>query len=469
MVNSLELEIIKGRAFMKQADIVVIGGSAAGIAAAITARRHYPEKSVILIRKEEKVLIPCGIPYIFGTLGKPENNLIPDGVLQNNNIELIIDEAVELQAKELDPKEKKVVLASGEFVLYDKLIIATGSSPAVLPIPGFDKKNVYTIKKDVKHLQSLLDALKNVKDLVILGCGFIGVEFADECKKNRNINVTVVEMLDQCLQIVFGEGACKCCQEIEDYLKGKGICLVTGASIAEILGDEKITAVKLSNGEEITADALIVGVGVRPNVELARKAGLATSKMGIVVDTTMRTSDPNIFACGDCATKFSFFTGQPSTLRLASIATTEARIAGANLYEISRKNPGALGVFSTAVGDLTVAIAGVSEKGAKNCGFEVVTGEAEAADRHPAGMPGTSKMWVKLIFNKVNGELIGGAVKGGPSAGELINAISACIQNRMRANDIAIFQIGTHPAVTASPIAYPLVTVAEIALKKMKS
>jgi NADH oxidase (H2O2-forming) len=454
---------------MKQADIVVIGGSAAGIAAAITARRHYPEKSIILIRKEEKVLIPCGIPYIFGTLGKPENNLIPDSVLQNNNIELIVSAAVELHAKELNPKEKKVVLANGDSVLYDKLVLATGSSPAVLPIPGFDKKNVYTVKKDVKHLQNLLDDLKKVKDLVILGCGFIGVEFADECKKNRDINVTIVEMLDQCLQIVFGEGACKCCQEIEDYLKGKGITIVTGASIAEILGDEKLTAVKLSNGEEVKADALIVGVGVSPNVELARKAGLATSKAGIVVDTTMRTSDPNIFACGDCATKFSFFTGQPSTLRLASIATTEARIAGANLYEISRKNPGALGVFSTAVGDLTVAIAGVSEKGAKNCGFEVVTGEAEAADRHPAGMPGTSKMWVKLIFNKVNGELIGGAVKGGPSAGELINAISACIQNRMRANDIAIFQIGTHPAVTASPIAYPLVTVAEIAWKKMKS
>ena len=453
---------------MKQADIVVIGGSAAGIAAAITARRHYPEKSIILIRKEEKVLIPCGIPYIFGTLGKPENNLIPDGVLQNNNIELIISEAVELHAKELNPKEKKVVLANGDSVLYDKLIIATGSSPAVLPIPGFDKQNVFTIKKDVKHLQTLLDTLENVKDLVILGCGFIGVEFADECKKNRDINVTIVEMLDQCLQIVFGQGACKCCQEIEDYLKGNGITIVTGTSVAEILGDEKIKAVKLSNGQEIKADALIVGVGVRPNVELARKAGLATNKAGIVVDTTMRTSDPNIFACGDCATKFSFFTGQPSTLRLASIATTEARIAGANLYEISRKNPGALGVFSTAVGDLTVAIAGVSEKGAKNCGFEVVTGEAEAADRHPAGMRGTSKMWVKLVFNKVNGELIGGAVKGGPSAGELINAISACIQNRMRANDIAIFQIGTHPAVTASPIAYPLLTVAEIALKKMK-
>jgi NADH oxidase (H2O2-forming) len=453
---------------MKQADVVVVGGSAAGIPAAITARRHYPEKSIILIRKEKQVLIPCGIPYIFGTLGKPENNLIPDSVLQNNNIELIADEAKELQAKELDPKEKKVVLASGESVLYDKLILATGSSPSVLPIPGFDKKNVYTIKKDVQYLQNLLDALKNVKNLVILGCGFIGVEFADECKKNRDINVTIVETLDQCLQIVFGEGACKCCQEIEDYLAQKGITIITGTSIAEILGDESITAVRLSNGKEIQADALIVGVGVSPNVDLAQKAGLAVDKWGIVVDTTMRTSDPNIFACGDCASKFSFFTGKPSSLRLASIATTEARIAGANLYEISRKNPGVIGVFSTALGNLTVAIAGMSEKGAKQCGFEVVTGEAEAPDRHPAGMPGASKMWVKLVFNKVNGELIGGAVKGGPSAGELINTISACIQNRMRANDIAIFQTGTHPAVTASPIVYPLVTVAEMALKSMK-
>jgi NADH oxidase (H2O2-forming) len=453
---------------MKQADIVVIGGSAAGIPAAITARRHYPEKTVILIRKEKQVLIPCGIPYIFGTLGKPESNLMSDKVLQDNNIELIIDEVVEIHAKELDPKEKKVVLASGESVLYDKLILATGSSPAVLPIPGFDKKNVFTIKKDVQYLQTLLDTLGNVKDLVILGCGFIGVEFADEIKKHRHINVTIVEMLDQCLQIVFGEGACKCCQEIEEYLTKIGVTIITGASIIEILGDEAIKAVRLSNGKEIKADALIVGVGVSPNIELVKKAGLATNKWGIIVDTTMKSSDPNIFACGDCATKFSFFTGQPSTLRLASIATTEARIAGANLYEISRKNPGALGVFSTAVGNISIAIVGISEKGAKQCGFEVVTGEAEVPDRHPAGMPGTSKIWVKLIFNKVNGELIGGAVRGGPSAGELINTISACIQNRMRANDIAIFQIGTHPAVTASPIVYPLVTAAEIALKNMK-
>jgi len=408
------------------------------------------------------VLIPCGIPYIFGTVGAPENDLIPDGVLKANNIDLVIDEA-----KDLSPKEKKITLASGESVTYEKLVLATGSFSCVPPIPGIDKKNVYPITKDVQHLQNLLNALKDAKDLVILGCGFIGVEFADECKKNRDINVTIVEMLNQCLQIAFGEEACKCCQEVEDYLAEKGINVITGVSLTEVLGDDMVTGVKLSSGQEIKADSLIVGIGVRPNVVLAEKAGLAVSKGGIIVDTTMRTSDPNIFACGDCTSKFSFFTGQPSGLRLASIATTEARIAGANLYEISRKNPGVVGVFSTALGNLTVAMAGMSAKGAKECGFDVITGEAEAADRHPGGMPGMSKMWVRLVFNKVNGELVGGAVRGGPSAGELINTISAFIQTRMRANDIATFQIGTHPAVTASPIAYQLVNAAEMALKNM--
>jgi NADH oxidase (H2O2-forming) len=457
------ITMLMGRHDMKQVDIVVIGGSAAGIPAAITARRHYPEKSILLIRKEKQVLIPCGIPYIFGTVGTPENNLIPDSVLQANNIELIVDEA-----KELSLTEKKVTLASGESVIYDKLVLATGSVSLVPPIPGIDKKNVYAIKKDVQYLKNLLNALKDAKDVVILGCGFIGVEVADECKKNRDINVTIVEMLDQCLQIAFGEEACRCCQEVEDYLAEKGIKIITGARLEEVLGDDKVTAVKLSNGQEVKADMLIVGIGVRPNVVLAEKAGLAVDKRGIIVDTTMRTSDPNIFACGDCASKFSFFTGQPSGLRLASIASTEGRIAGANLYEISRKYPGVVGVFSTALGNLAVAMAGMSEKGAKQCGFDVVTGEAEAPDRHPGGMPGMSKMWVRLVFNKVNGELVGGAVKGGPSAGELINTISACIQNRMRANDIATFQIGTHPAVTASPIAYQLVNAAEMALKNMK-
>jgi len=448
---------------MKSADIVVIGGSAAGVPAAVTARRHYPDKSVILVRKEKQVLIPCGIPYIFGTVGKPENNLIPDAAVTGAGIELVMD-----GARSLDPAKKCVALESGEVVSYDRLVIATGSKPLVPPIPGIDKKNVFVVQKDVDYLRNLMSTLDGAKDVVILGCGFIGVELADECKKGRNVNVTIIEMLNHCLQIAFGEEACKCCQEVEQDLASKGINVITGTRLVEVMGGEKVTGVKLEDGRKIKADLLIVGIGVTPNTELAEKAGLKVDKGGIVVDTNMRTSDSNIFACGDCATKFSFFTGQPSGLRLASIATTEARIAGANLYNTRRKNPGVVGVFSTALGGLTVAMAGMSEKGARSCGFEVVAGEAEAPDRHPGGMPGMSKMWVKLVFNKANGELVGGAVRGGPSAGELINTISACIQNKMTADDIATFQIGTHPAVTASPIAYQLVNAAELALKNMR-
>jgi NADPH-dependent 2,4-dienoyl-CoA reductase/sulfur reductase-like enzyme len=448
---------------MKNADIVVIGGSAAGVPAAVTARRHYPEKSVMLVRKEKLVLIPCGIPYIFGTVGKPENNLIPDAAVTGAGIELVVD-----GAKALDPSKKTVTLDSGEVVAYDRLVLATGSKPLVPAIPGIDKKNVFCIQKDVDYLRGVMSAVDGAKDVVILGCGFIGVELADECKKGRNVNVTVIEMLNHCLQIAFGEEVCKCCQEVEQDLSSKGINVITGAKLIEVLGKDAVTGVKLGDGREIKADVLIVGIGVTPNVELAKNAGLAVDKGGIVVDTNMRTSDPSIFACGDCATKFSFFTGQPSGLRLASIATTEARIAGANLYNTRRKNLGVVGVFSTALGGLTVAMAGMSEKGARSCGFEVVAGEAEAPDRHPGGMPGMSKLWVKLVFNKTNGELVGGAVRGGPSAGELINTISACIQNKMTADDIATFQIGTHPAVTASPIAYQLVNAAELALKNMR-
>ena len=444
---------------MKKADVVVIGGSAAGLPAAITARRHYPGKSIMLIRKEEQVLIPCGIPYIFGTVGSTDKNLIPDASLEMNNIELLIDEA-----QELHPKEKSVLTVSGETVTYDKLILATGADPLVLPIPGRDKKNVFSVTKEVAYLNTLLDTLTDVKDLVVLGGGFIGVEFADECNKNRDINVTIVELLPHCLMLAFEEDLCI---EAEQALKNRGVNILCGTRLEEILGGDKITGVRLSDGTELKADALIIGVGVRPNATLAEKAGLKTDRGGIVVDTHMRTSDPSIFACGDCASKVSFFNGQPSGLKLASIATTEARIAGSNLFSTRRVNTGVVGVFATAIGDLVLGTAGLSEKAAKENGFEIATGQAESPDRHPGGMPGMAKMKVKLIFNKNTSELIGGYVRGGSSAGELANTISACIQKKMTADDIATFQLGTHPAVTASPIAYQLVNAAELAIKSM--
>ena len=160
---------------MKTADVVVIGGSAAGLTAAITSRRHYPDKSVLVIRKEKEVLIPCGIPYIFGTLGSCNKNLIPDAALEKNNVELLIDEVTEI-----DTESKIITTKTGEKTKYDRLVIATGSEPLSPPIPGSDKKGVYAIKKDVSHLQKMISALDKSKNVVIIGSGFIGVELAEK-------------------------------------------------------------------------------------------------------------------------------------------------------------------------------------------------------------------------------------------------------------------------------------------------
>jgi NADH oxidase (H2O2-forming) len=188
---------------MKKADVIVIGGSAAGPTAGISCRRRYPDKSVVLIRREEKVLIPCGIPYIVGTVGTPEKNLIPDALLSNNGIELIRGEVTEI-----DRDNRVVSLASGEEMGYDKLIVATGSLPMELPIPGLDKENVFTVRKDVAYLNKMLEVMNRSKDIIIIGGGFIGVEFADECRKHRSCedcSVTIVEILPHCLQLALEE------------------------------------------------------------------------------------------------------------------------------------------------------------------------------------------------------------------------------------------------------------------------
>ena len=214
---------------------------------------------------------------------------------------------------------------------------------------------------------------------------------------------------------------------------------------------------------------VIIGVGARPNTELAEKAGLQIGPTrAIAVDRFMRTiTDPNVFACGDCAEKYAFFSGKPSRTMLASIAGVEGRIVGANLFDTRYHNCGEVGVFSTIIGEQAFGCAGLTETMARQEGYDVVTGEATAADRHPGGMPGAASTKVKLIFSKDNGLLLGGGVSGGRSTGELTNIISACIQHRMTAYEVSLFQMGTHPALTASPMVYQLVNAAELAIKAM--
>jgi len=286
-VNRLDILLL-------QTDVLILGGLS-GITAGISCRRHYPDKKVVLVRKEGTVLIPCGIPYIYGTVGGPENDVIPDGLLEKNQIELIKGEAVTV-----DRENKIVELKDGERISYDKLVFATGSLPVVPPIPGVDKKNVYPIKKDFNYLGEIYKQMESVKDLVIIGGGFIGVEFADECRKGRDINVTVVEALQQCLQLAMDD---EFCAEAQAKLAETGVKIRVDSKVTEILGDEAVTGVKLADGTEIKADMVILGIGARPNTGLAKKSGVELGfNNAIRVDSLMQTyTDPDIFAVGDCA------------------------------------------------------------------------------------------------------------------------------------------------------------------------
>lgn len=445
---------------MKKVDALIIGGSASGFTAAITARRHYPDASLALIRQEEKTLIPCGIPYIFGTLGSPEKDLMPDAVLAKNNVELIVD-----RVAAIDRQARAVITAEGQSISYRKLIVATGSLPLVPPIPGVEKENVFAIKKDVAHLAHLLEVVEESRDVVVIGGGFIELEMADECRKLGHLNISVVEMLPHWLFAVFDEALCV---QAEEELTKAGIRVWASRKAKALLGDGKVEHVELDSGERLRADGVILGIGVRPNTELAQNAGLQIgSTGGIVVDRHMLTSDPNIFASGDCAEKVSFFTGQPAKVWLASVATAEARIAAANLFEIRRAHKGSISVFSTKIGDLACGLAGIGEKSAREAGIAYVVGEAEAADKHPGSLPGAKALRVKLIFRKYSEILIGGQACGGDAVGEMANLIATMIQAEMNAHQIATFQMGTHPLLTASPVGYPLVNAAELALSRM--
>jgi len=444
---------------MDKTDVLIVGGSASGVVTALTARRYHKGAQITLIRREKQVLVPCGIPYIFGTIGSPERNLIPDTLLSKNDVDLIIDEV-----NSLEPAKKTITTLGGTTFRYEKLVLATGSTPIVPPILGVELKNVFMPKKDIDYLKALSKALEDANDVVIVGGGLVGIEFADEFRK-KGSNVTIVELLPHCLQLVFDE---EFCSLAEKKLSERGVKIRTNTRIEGIVGREEAEGVRLNTGEELRADIVFIAIGVMPNIRIAQEAGLRIGPHKAVwVDEYQRTSDENVFAVGDCAEKKSFFTGNPVALRLASIATREARIAAENLYRLNRRNEGAIGAFSTVIGDFSMGAVGLTEKMARDFKYEPVVGVAMAPDKHPASMPNTSEMKVKLVFDKATGQILGGQVYGGLTTGEVVNILASMIQKRMTVDEVLNFQMGTHPALTASPISYPIVSAAEDAKSKL--
>ncbi|MBN1778089.1 MAG: FAD-dependent oxidoreductase [Clostridiales bacterium] len=449
---------------MKKTNVLVIGGSATGLVGAMTAKTNYPDKSVTVVRKEEKVMIPCGIPYIFSTVECSDNNILPDGGLQKLGVDIIIGEVTGV-----DTKAKVCTLKDGETIQYDKLIMGTGSLPSVPAwLKGAELENVFTIPKNKDYLDELHKKLDGLGKVVVIGAGFIGVEVSDELNKAGK-NVTLVEILPRVLGATFDD---EFAAEAERLLTERGVQLKTNCGVKEIIGDRRVSKVSLNNGETLDADAVILALGYLPNTELAKSMGLEINDYGFIkADQYRRTSISDVFAAGDCAAKIDFATGMPSKIMLASTACTEARTAGMNLYELSTVNTfrGTIGIYSTCIGDTAFGVAGLIEQTAAKEGFKIVTGSFTGVNRHPGKMADAHKETVKLIVSKQSGVILGGEVMGGKCAGQLVNVIGVAIQSHMTVNDLLMMQIGTQPMLTASPAGFPLIKAAEIVAKALKN
>ncbi|MCD6227060.1 FAD-dependent oxidoreductase [Candidatus Micrarchaeota archaeon] len=446
---------------MRKTDILIIGGGPAGIVAAVTAKNNYPLKRIMLAREKNKGVIPCGIPYIFNRLSSVDKDILPDTPLEKNKITLLIDTAVSIDI------DNKIVKFKNDKVKYDKLILATGSKPVMLPIPGIDKKGVWQVKKDVNYLKRLRTAVLHSKNIVIIGGGFIGIELADELSNIKGLRISVIQKATHCTTNFDDEFA----TEIEEGLKKKGVKIYTNCIVNKILGRDKVDSVKLSNGRVIKADIVILSIGARPNIDLIENTMIKTGDYGgIWVDEYMRTNIRDIFACGDCAETRDFFTGRNIPIMLASTAVTEARVAASNLYHLTdlRENRGTLGIFSTMINGRVYGGVGLTENRAKKEGFNIIISKSECYNHHPSALENSGKIRVKLIFSKISKRLLGAEISGPESISEMINILGLAIQRGITVYDFNTLQISTHPLLTASPTVYPLITAAQSALSKLK-
>jgi len=447
-----------------RSDIVIVGGGPAGVITALTSKSVYPDKSVCVVKEIGDGVIPCAIPYMMATIEDPKQNILGNKPLEDAGIGVIVE-----KVESLDADSHRVTFGSGDHLRYEKIVLATGTDPVIPPIQGVDLPGVYTIRKSLSALTAMKEKLESSKNIVIIGGGFIGAEFADELSRMSSVDVHVIEVMPKLLYSAFDD---ELCDAVARILSAQGTHIHTDSKAVSIDGDTAVRSVTLENGEKIPADLVLVSVGAKPSVTLAENAGLRIADDGsIQVDEYMRTSAEDVFAVGDCAMKRDFFTRKPVPVLLASTATAEARNAGTNIYGIRvlHQIQGTVAAFSTRIGDVAFASAGMTSRVCDKEGFRYVTATAAAPDRHPGILPGARNMTVKLVFADRSGIILGAQVSGGPSVGELINMIALAIQKKVTVRELDMMQFATHPLLTSAPTVHPLVNAAHQALVKLRS
>lgn len=454
--------------------IIVIGGSAAGAKAAAKARRLDEFADITIIQKAPDLsMASCGYPYYVGGVFNDRNALLctPAGVVRDPAFfqkAKKIKALVETEAVAINRTDKTVLcrnLRSGEeqTLAYDKLMIATGARANMPPIPGIRLAGVTTLLSmaDTDYLRAIRDA-GQVKKAVVIGGGLIGVE-ACEALQTSGMQVTVVEAVDQVLTFLDWDLA----KLVEHHMRSQGAQVLTGIGVQEFLGEGgRLTGVKLADGSILDCGLAVMAIGVRPNSELAREAGLAIGTFGgITVNGFMQTSDPDIYAAGDCVEIPSRITGGPTFAPMGDLANLEGRVAGENIIAGNTVTfPGTIHTGICKIFDCAAGSTGLSEKAAQRLGLTGYTTVVNASPDKP-GFMGARILISKLLVDREQ-RIHGYQCVGLGDVSRQIATAAMAIQGKLTLEDVVNADLPYAPPF--SPALDHFITASHIMQNKLK-
>ena len=430
---------------MESKKIHVIGGSAAGAKAAAKARRLDEFAEITLIQKSPDLsMASCGYPYYVGGLFNDRNLLLctPAGVTRNPtffNKAKAIKALVETEVLAIDRQEKQVLcrdLKTGneQLLPYDKLVISTGAKANMPPFPGIDLDGITTLltMADTDYLRRICDE-KKIKQAVVLGGGLIGVETC-EALQLSGVKVTVLEALDQVLTFLDWDLA----HLVENHMRSKGAQVFTAKGVREFLGKNgKLVGVKLADDTVIDCELAVMAIGVRPNSDLAVAAGLEVGKFGgIRVNQYMQTSDPDIYAAGDCVEIPSRISGEPAFAPMGDLANLEGRVAGENAASGNCVTfPGTFHTGICKIFDFSAGSTGLSRKAAERLGLTDFETIVNAGSDKP-GFMGAKLLVSKMLVSTTDQRLLGYQCVGPGDVSKQIATAAMAILGKLTVEDM---------------------------------
>lgn len=426
--------------------IIIIGGVAGGMSAAARLRRLDEKSDIIVIEKSGYVSFAnCGLPYYIGGVIKEKDNLLletPFTLKEKFNLDVRVkSEAVSINREKKEIKIKNIETNDEYTESYDKLLISTGAKPFVPDIKGLEEAGYLTLRniEDMEKISSCIDS-DGYKNAVIIGGGFIGLETAENLK-HKNINVTVIEKADQVMAPLDPEMA----SFIHGEIKRRNIALYLNSDITEISNSGKKKIIKLKSGEVVETDIIIASIGVVPDSELAKNAGLKMSSKGAVeVDEYLKTSDSDIYAVGDVIEIKNAVTGQKALVPLAGPANKQGRTAADNILGREEKYTGTIGTSIMKFFNMTAASTGINEKYLKKQDINYKSLFIIKAD-HAGYYPGASDIYFKILFEPETGKIFGAQAVGEKGADKKIDIIATAILGNISVYKLKDFETAYAP------------------------